>query len=250
MTRGIGRFHLLLLVCGAVLFAPHVARAADAPASQSPWAFYVDVVGATDYVYRGISQTDNDPTFQVSLEADYDIFYAGTFISNVDYGSTDAEIDAIAGVRPSLGDVTFDFAYYHYFYADDSTPSYGEIYGDAEYAKDPLKIGIKAYFAPDYSQSDTQALYVEAYDEYKLPSGFKLSGAAGYQFFDADYGESYLTWRAGLSWTWNDTVEIGALYTDTDLSRRDCANLATRANNCDARIVGSITISGSWPPGK
>ncbi len=58
----------------------------------------------TDYVFRGISQTDQNPAVQASLDASYGIFYIGMWGSNVDFGAGPAgqdianvEIDYYAG---------------------------------------------------------------------------------------------------------------------------------------------------------
>ena len=59
-------------------------------------------LGATsDYVFRGVSQTQEDPAIQGGIDATYGIGYAGVWASNVDFGADDptAEIDLYAGVR-------------------------------------------------------------------------------------------------------------------------------------------------------
>ncbi len=40
----------------------------------------------TDYIFRGVSNTDENPAVQASFDAGYGIFYAGIWGSNTDFG--------------------------------------------------------------------------------------------------------------------------------------------------------------------
>ena len=123
---------------GIALGAPPL-MAADAlepaaPTAESPtvenWVFDA-AFGASltsDYMFRGITQTDHDPAGQVYLEPSYGIFYAGVFASNVDFGTPDpeVEVDLYAGIRPQLGTVSTDLGYMHYLYPGSPDIEYGE----------------------------------------------------------------------------------------------------------------------------
>ncbi len=70
----------------------------------------------TDYVFRGISQTMQNPAVQASIDASYGIFYAGMWGSNVDFGGgpfgqdiANLEIDYYAGITPEWKGISFDF---------------------------------------------------------------------------------------------------------------------------------------------
>ena len=68
-------------------------------------------IGVTsDYVFRGITQSDNDPTMQGGLDLGYGIIYAGAWASGVDFGGTgvpgdgldaQTEIDWYGGIKPT-----------------------------------------------------------------------------------------------------------------------------------------------------
>jgi uncharacterized protein (TIGR02001 family) len=72
----------------------------------------------TDYVFRGVSQTTQNPAVQASLDATYGIFYLGAWGSNVDFGGTvppavpqdiaNIEIDYYAGITPEWRGISFD----------------------------------------------------------------------------------------------------------------------------------------------
>ncbi len=64
---------------------------------------------ASDYVFRGVSQTESDPAVSAGVDVTQGLFYAGAWAGNVAFAGdadTDAEIDLYAGVRRvPLGDI-------------------------------------------------------------------------------------------------------------------------------------------------
>ena len=61
------------------------SAAAAAPASDArEFAWSITVGGTSDYVFRGVSLTNEDPAAQGSIDVSYGIFYAGAWASNVD----------------------------------------------------------------------------------------------------------------------------------------------------------------------
>src|SRR5215210_5015898 len=123
------RFLAAAFLAGTALFG--AAQAADlaAPKELPPgvkapvlidFAFGARI--ATDYNFRGISQSNHDPSPQAYGELQlFDSFlYFG-----VNYYRTDlptkpqAEIDLTGGVRPKFGPLTFDLGYTYYYYPDE-----------------------------------------------------------------------------------------------------------------------------------
>lgn len=79
---------------------------------------------ASDYIYRGIDQNDDQPALQ--LGADFGFangFYVGAWGSNVDFGdSTNIEIDTYVGWAGALGDnSTLDVKLTRYNYLNEPT---------------------------------------------------------------------------------------------------------------------------------
>src|SRR5262245_51834382 len=75
-------------------------------AAGDTFAWSATLTGTSDYVFRGISQTDNDPTIQGSIGATYGMFYAGIWASGLDWsGDPDAqlEVDWYGGIKPTWG---------------------------------------------------------------------------------------------------------------------------------------------------
>jgi uncharacterized protein (TIGR02001 family) len=102
-----------------VAAAASVAMGGAAMAEELKLSYNVGV--ASDYVFRGVSQTQEDPQVFGGIDATYGIGYAGVWASNVDFGADDptAEIDFYAGVKPTVGDTALDLGVIYYSYIDD-----------------------------------------------------------------------------------------------------------------------------------
>lgn len=104
----------LLLACAIVSFqAPMSARAADAAAAApaSAWTVGGNVMLLSDYLFRGVSQTQRKPTAQGTVDFTHASgAYLGVFgsgVSNAAYNNTSgSEIDLYGGYRHTLGDTS------------------------------------------------------------------------------------------------------------------------------------------------
>ena len=105
-----------------VAAAASVAMSGAAMAEELKLSY--NVGAASDYVFRGVSQTQEDPQIFGGVDATYGIAYAGVWASNVDFGTDDpsAEIDFYVGVKPTIGDTALDFGVLYYSYVDDKAP--------------------------------------------------------------------------------------------------------------------------------
>jgi uncharacterized protein (TIGR02001 family) len=242
-----GRFSMrtIYLSLAVILVATVLpARAADiseeAPATEEAVEQMFDVAfGATvtsDYIFRGITQTDHNAAVQGYVEPSFGIFYAGIWASNVAFGGeSDVEIDYYAGIRPEFDNLSLDFGYNYATYANDPASNAGELYAKAYLTvMDPLTIGAEFYVDPNSS-----ATYVEGNVDLTLPHNFGLSGALGQVSGDVPY----LTWNAGLYYVIGEWGTLDLRYTDTSLSTGDCATLTELSGNeCDARVMLSLSV--------
>ena len=79
---------------------------------------------ATDYVFRGVSQTDNKAAIQGGLDWGYDFepvrWYIGAWGSNIDsdFFADDPvmELDIYTGLSGEIGDFSYDAGWLRYFY--------------------------------------------------------------------------------------------------------------------------------------
>ena len=198
----------------------------------------------SDYIAGGVSQTGGKPAVQGYVEANYNIFYVGTWASNVDFGvEPDAEIDLYGGIRPEVDRASFDLGYAYYVYANDTSPAYGSLYALGEYeATEALTVGGDVYYAPDYSQLGDYSLWFEGKAEYALPANFGVSAALAYQYFaDSLALPNYWTWNAGVYWTFKDAVTVDLRYVGSTLSKDQCAILMSRGA-CGNRVMATLSV--------
>ncbi|MFN8902377.1 MAG: TorF family putative porin [Lysobacteraceae bacterium] len=138
---------------------------------------------ASDYLYRGIDQNDDQPALQ--LGAGYDFsngFYVGAWGSNIDFGDdTDAEIDTFVGYRHELTDAAkLDVQVVRYNYV-------GEPNG-TDYAYNELitKLGVGENLAftvgytNDYLNTDVNSWYSGVAGNWAIDDTYTLNANAGW----------------------------------------------------------------------
>ena len=152
--------------------------------------FDISLGGAvvTDYVSRGITQTDSRPALQGYVEPSYGVAYVNMWSSNVDFGDDfrGAEIDLAGGIRPEFGPLSFNVGWIHYFYIPENVgPSYGEVFAKADYqVTDKFVIGAQLWFAPDFDQTGRSNTFPVIGAKWLLSRNVSLYGGVGYQFFE------------------------------------------------------------------
>ncbi|WDE13429.1 TorF family putative porin [Thalassomonas haliotis] len=123
-------------------------------AANADWSATVNL--ASDYTFNGVSQTDNDPALQASLDYSRDNgFYAGSWASNVDFGEdTDTEWDFYIGKYYQLDEkfsLDAGIAYYTYHGASHSDDlNYPEAYTKFGYASDMGQTEMNFWYSWDY----------------------------------------------------------------------------------------------------
>lgn len=197
-------------------------------------AFNVGV--ASDYVFRGFSQTDEDVQVFGGVDITLgSIGYAGVWASNVDFlDSTDFEFDVYAGIKPTLGAVTLDLGVIYYGYADQpggADYDYWEGKIAASVPAGPATLGVAAYYSPNFFGAVDDALYYEANAAVTIPeTRFSISGALGRQELEGP--GDYTVWNVGVGFALTDHVGFDVRYWDTNFN----------SDISDARVVGGIKL--------
>ena len=208
----------------------------------------------TDYVFRGISQTDENPAVQASLDASYGIFYLGAWGSNVDFGGGPAgqdianlEIDYYAGITPGWKGISFDIGGIYYTYPGAFDPGgefdYFELKTGASYTfMEALTLGVTNYWSPEFFSELGDADALELSGEYafskKLFNFFSpsVSALVGWQW--VELGTDYTYWNAGLTLGFLENWSADIRYWDTDISTFTCGGPW-----CNSRVVGTLSAS-------
>lgn len=201
---------------------------------------------ATDYLFRGISQTRNRPAIQLTLDVQHESgLYAGAFATNVAFPNTDArqELDLLAGYRFELGGLSLDVGGVGYLYPGYDKPeggydfNYFEAVAKASYTIVPAKLVAMAAYSPDFYFESGSAFYLEGGADFALPLDFTLAGRFGRQWINrnARYGApDYSTWSAVLSREIVAGITLSVGYYDTDLSKAECF---AGTKFCEARAL-------------
>jgi uncharacterized protein (TIGR02001 family) len=218
-------------------------RAADAP----KLAFTGSATLTTDYMFRSVSNTSQNPAAQVEFDASYGIFWAYIWGSNSSLSDKGIEIDYGGGISPKWKDITFTIGGLEYTYPSDDDIDYFELKTGGVWAKGPWSIGLTNYWSPNNFGLDTQSDALEGAIGYtfsgKLWNFFSpsISGTIGNQWYEkTDVVPDYLYWNVGLTLGFLNHWSADVRYYDTDYSKEDCFINSGGRNNCDARAVGTI----------
>jgi len=173
---------------------------------------------ASDYVFRGVSQTQENPQVSGGIDLTAGKLYAGTWASNVDFGDkTDAEIDLYAGYKPTLGAAALDFGVIYYGYV--GAPK-GADYGNVEFkaaGSVPAgkgAVGAAVFYSPDSFGAAKEAVYYELNGSYPVAAKWTVSGAVGRQTYEGS--GDYATWNVGAAYALTDRLSLDLRYHDTD----------------------------------
>jgi uncharacterized protein (TIGR02001 family) len=168
----------LSAIASAILLAAPVAWAQDKKDDSGiPGDLTGSLALTTDYVFRGISQTDSGPAVQGTIDYAYMFrdeigIYAGIFGSNVDFDEVSgpgvdrasAEFDLYGGVKGTISGVTWQLGFIHYAYPK-SSPSpnfdydYTEVVGKLGYDFGVLAITAGVNYTGDYFSETGEGVY-------------------------------------------------------------------------------------------
>lgn len=224
----------ILLFAG---FAAAPALAADAPAS--PHSVSGNFGLTSDYIFRGVSQTQHTPAVQGGFDYSHTSgVYLGTWASNVSWvkeggfkNNSSLEIDLYGGYKGAVGDVGYDVGVITYYYPGDQVagatdPDTTEVYVGASWKYVSLKY---SYAVSDYfigwggvgglgvsaNQKTKGSDYIDLSVSYPVAEGWTLLGHYGHQKVK-NYGDaSYDDWKLGIS----KDIGYGTVtlaYTDTN----------------------------------
>jgi uncharacterized protein (TIGR02001 family) len=222
-----------LAVAVALAFAlPTIAPLARAE------GFSGTVTVTSDYVFRGLSQTDEGVALQGELRYDHTSgFYAGLWASNVDFGPSlsGTEVDTFIGYAVPLNEsVGFDlqFVRYNYLGFDGSSEfEYNELLASVTLNE---MFSATLGYSSDVFASGDNGVYLGVGGAYPLTEKLSLTGGLGRYSLPAD--ADYFDWNIGLEWDASPfTLALQAVGTDSD-ARRTFGAIA------DNRVVASVSV--------
>ena len=218
---------------------------------------------ASDYLFRGISQTRNNWAVQGTLDVEHESgVYVGAFLTNAKflaspYNDTRQELDLLAGYRFTVADVKLDLGYIAYLYpGQDKAPGgqlneFHEVGIKASYTIDPVKLQAAFFYSPNFFGRSGDGFYVEAGADVTLPYGFTGLGRLGHQWIErnAFFGTpDYLWYAVALQREIYAGINVAVGFYGTDIRKRDCVPVVERADRgqriCGERVL--LTISKAF----
>jgi len=194
---------------------PSTKAAPVAPIVVSPWDYDIGAGITSDYIFRGITQSNHQPSVSAHGEirynwtADYQFYFGISgesikFTNNIfPVGSPALELDGFGGIRGTHGAFAFDLGAIGYGYPDSPigthvdgawgtvglsprNPTFFEIYFKPTYAvNDALTVGLNFFYTPSYLNTGADGEYLSGTVKYTLPgqfSAFAVSGEFGHQW--------------------------------------------------------------------
>lgn len=244
------------LLAAALLAAPAFAdglpgkgktKAPDAFETR-PCTFTANIGATTDYVFRGFSQTNEDPAIQGGIDATCGRFYVGFWGSNVDFGPVaNVEMDFYGGFKTKTGPISWDFGLIYYAYPGSISAA------DVDYLEFKVAasgevwkggtLGATVFYSPEYTFNSGNVWTVEGSFAQALPNvgmfsptfsalvGHSAGGSDFENNFLLGVDDNYTYWNVGLTLGFLEKWSIDVRYWDTNL---DCVAI------CDSRVVGSL----------
>jgi uncharacterized protein (TIGR02001 family) len=269
-------------VLGA-LAAPSFVFAADAaPASDFTASYNVGLF--SQYIFRGLTQTNNKPALQGGFDVSHKSgLYIGGWASNVSWlrdnqgyvtnggvysSGGSLEIDIYGGFKTDIKGVGIDLGALQYYYPGAHNQLYDkanttELYGALSYgwlqakvsgvvSKDAWGFG-KKYNVNSGGDDERGTYYAELNANIPLAdTGLTALIHVGRQEFNqakidsSSPDASYTDWKVGLTKGFDGGVNIGAFYTDTNISTANATANWTYANKNIGDSTGTVFVQKTF----
>lgn len=245
-------------VCAAALAL--FASANVASAEERQFGYALTITGSSDYLFRGISFTDNSPTANVYQEVSYGMLYAAAWTSTLNNGPTYGpwEQDIYVGIRPTTGPVSWDLQALYYMYGPTHYTHLTDYFefkiGATTTLREGLTVGANIWLTPDQGAAATSNISYEGTIAYDLPK-FNVfapqftalighTDAGNNAFYNGAAGSGY--WNGVQSYTyWNAGVKVNVdkYFMDFRYSDTDIGAGALDTGLSDSRFVFSAGVN-------
>jgi uncharacterized protein (TIGR02001 family) len=172
----------------------------------------------SDYNWRGVSQTGDEPSVQAEFDYSVDVtdatsFYISVWGSNVDFGAGDdasVEMDIWGGLTGSLPfaeGLTWDIGMWGYFWPGyNGDIDFYEVYGGLGYDFGLASISGYIYYSPDFIDLGDDSQYYSGDISIPLPKGLSLNFHAIPGSRTTPTGRSASGYRCLLLSTWRSPI--------------------------------------------
>jgi hypothetical protein len=196
---------------------------APPPPPPSPWDIAFGGALMSDYIWRGITQSNHKPSVTAYTEVRYNFnpmwqAYGGVSGESIDFPNrAAAEIDLYGGIRPTFGPLALDFGYWYYYYpggqcfggfnggpnpgCNVALPngnsakqnwSFWEVYAKGIWTiNDQWALGFNVFGTSNILNTGADGTYVSGTLKYTAPASAALWGSVGW-YISGEFGEQFL----------------------------------------------------------
>lgn len=215
-----------------------------ATAQEKEYTISKNVSIVSDYVFRGISQSDEAPALQGEVGFEHmNGFHASIWGSTINFandGDESIELDLSAGYAFNYNGIDFDLGAIQYYYPETSSSrnyNFLEFYANAGKDFGPVAATVGVNYSNDYFASSGQTQYYSLGLEAPVYENLTAVASIGRHYIDdnASFGTpDYTDYAVGVDYDFKG-YKIGLAYTDTSLNKTECAD------GCEGRAVLSIS---------
>jgi uncharacterized protein (TIGR02001 family) len=257
---------ILALALAAGFAAPALAE--DAPAG--PHTFTANAGVVSDYVFRGISQSQHQPAVQGGFDYSHSSgLYAGVWGSTIEWVNrktwvyqkdNHVELDLYGGYKGAVGDFTYDVGAIRYFYPG----SFNTAAGVTANTTEAYVAGGWKWVSLKYSRAISQSFigwgnttsgtksrgsdYLDLTVTYPVDETLNLIAHVGHQNVKNNSYANYTDWKLGVTKDLGFGI-VGLSYTDTNARYKsgmvDVADYAS-AYNWSGKDVSKGVIAASF----
>ena len=221
----------LAMTASSAFAADMAAKAykAPPPVAFDPWDIAFGAGIMSDYVFRGVTQSNHKPSVTAYFEPRYNVtkdlqLYVGSSYESISFANrAAAEVDIYGGIRPTFGAFAFDFGVWGYLYpggtcyygaAADTAGnplssecatnallngnvmkkdvSFFEAYGKVNYTiNDNWAVGLNEYYSPNFLNTGAWGNYSSITAKYTAPSTTFGSSGIG-MYVSGEFGRQWL----------------------------------------------------------
>ncbi|MGH8817890.1 MAG: TorF family putative porin [Achromobacter pestifer] len=247
---------LALLSLGATAQA-NQAPAADTPSVASDYTLTANVTLASQYRYRGLMQSNNQPAIQGGFDlAHASGFYLGNWNSSISWlddsnrdVSAPVEMDFYGGYKGSLTqDVPVDVGVLQYYYPGDypsgyTSPDTTELYAGIGYGPVMFKYSIAMTNLFGFADSKYSQYFDLSGNFDTGVWGLTVNAHIGHQQVRNVGDGSYTDWKLGLTKDFGQGLSVSVAYLDTNADHNVYTN--TRGRDM-GRATGLLSVTKAF----
>mgnify|MGYP000459948296 CR=1 FL=1 len=180
----------------------------------------------SNYYWRGTTQTADESAVSGGIDySDESGFYAGAWLSNVNFGgNAAAELDLYFGYSGEMEGIAYDVGYVYFNYPRKASVTtgmstaldFGEIYGSVSFDALTLGLAVLANTEGNGTSDFGDSIYVSADYTLEVAEGIEAAfhiGSYSGDFVKAGFGDDYIDLGASIS---KDGFTFGVVETTLD----------------------------------